>query len=109
MTQNDLRKIRLYDKLKNIETNLIEFIKDEDFKTFKDELGENVKSIPNYLMYNKKQSYNPSTTETFSIRQMDYATSSNGLRFAAGSSTYKFNNIYNAFSLISQCIIVSQE
>ena len=26
MTQNDLRKIRLYDKLKNIETNLIETV-----------------------------------------------------------------------------------
>ena len=56
-----------------------------------------VENAETYLMYNKKQSYNPSTTETFSIRQMDYATSSNGLRFDAGSSTYTFTNIYNAF------------
>ena len=56
-----------------------------------------IENAETYLMYNKKQSYNPSTTETFSIRQMDYATSSNGLRFDAGSSTYNFKNIYNAY------------
>ena len=54
-----------------------------------------VETAETYLMFKNNTPYNSSTTETFSVRQMDYATSTDGLYYNSPDGNQTFSNSDN--------------